>query len=196
MGTEYVAVKDLPEAVQYALESVGYGRRDIGTVTAERTEIGRGAMGDGYQGFTVLVDVLTGAVHTERGSWGGSNPFTSTPVDDDSGQYVIPPHGVVITGQRGGGRPVFATLHIPAAMRSMILPAATDDAPLTEDEERVIYAHRSLKGGHYRREYLERHRVSPDAIDAMIERGYVTRNRAGATAITTAGRNLEISVRW
>lgn len=108
----------------------------------------------------------------------------------------IAKYGVDITGQRGGGRPVFATLHIPAAMRSMILPAATDDAPLTEDEERVIYAHRSLKGGHYRREYLERHRVSPDAIDAMIERGYVTRNRAGATAITTAGRNLEISVRW
>jgi hypothetical protein len=183
----YVLVKDLPAPVVAALESVGYGRKDIEVKASTTVTLGSGA-GNGSRAFVVLVDLTSGRSVTQQGSWGGANMFDrSNPVDNDHNSYPLPPNGVAITGQRGGGQPVYARLNVPASMVDRILPAAGPE--LSPEERDALYCHKSIKGGQYRRDELARRRVSAATVDAMVERGYLARNRAGATSITTDGKN-------
>ena len=187
MTTTYVTVKDLDAPIQEALASVGYGRKDIAVKVSATVELS-GASGDGYRAFAILVNLVTGDYETHQGSWGGTNAFTRTAVDDDTRHHTLPGHGVVITGQRGGGRPVYATLHIPASMTARILPPAAGPE-LTPEMVEGLFCHVSVRGGAYRREALQRRNVTPATLDALVELGLISRNRAGATQVTTAGRN-------
>ncbi len=186
MSTEYVTVKDLPPSVQDALRSVGYGRKDIGVIASTSVELG-GSAGDGSRAFTTLVNLTSGQYRTEMGSWGGPNMFTSNAVDSDKGRYALPADGVAIKGSKGGGQPVFAQLYVPASMVAKILPAAPED--LTETDKNVLGCFMRLKSGQYRQDALKRHGGTADVVDSLVGRGYLSRNRAGATAITTAGKN-------
>jgi hypothetical protein len=184
----YAQITDLPRPVQSALESVGYHRKDIRVEASPTVILGNTAYGDGYQAFTTLVNLDTGETQTVKGSWGGPNMFNpNNAVDNDQQSYTLPPYGVVIKGQRGGGKPVYATLHIPASMVDRMLPAPGPE--LTKEEKDALYCHDSIKGGQYRKDELRRRNVSEATISAMIERGYLKRNRAGATSITTEGKN-------
>jgi hypothetical protein len=186
--SEYVSTRDLPAPVQAALKAVGHGRDRIEVIPAESVTLGSSA-GDGRRAFVVLVDLSTGEHRTVWGSWGGPNMFNrSNPVDNDHGAYALPGHGVAITGSAGGGGPVWAQLHVPASMVARILPGAPREE-LSQVERDALYCHRSIKGGAYRRDELRRRRVPSSTVDALVERGLLKRNRAGATAITTAGLN-------
>lgn len=184
---QYVKVKDLPTAVQAALTSVGYGRVDI-EVRASATVVLSSSGGSGSRGFTTLVNLTTGQHQTSWGSWGGQNMFDrSNAVDNDRNEYPLPADGLAITGTQSGGQPIYAVVHVPASMVDRMLPAAA--AEFTTEEKDALYAHACVKGGQYRRDHLVRKGVRPETVTDLVTRGLLSRNKAGATSVTTDGRN-------
>jgi hypothetical protein len=184
---EYVEIANLPAAVQSALKSVGYGKKDIRTEASETVSLS-GSPGDGFKSFVCLVNLATGQFETHWGSWGGANMFDrSNVVDNDTNSYPLPANGVAIRGTKGGSQPVYAALHIPAAMVSRMLPAPV--AELSTDENNALYCHNSVTGGKYRKDELARLRVPASVIDALVSSGMLSRNKAGSVSITTAGKN-------
>lgn len=183
----YVQVKDLPAPVQEALTAVSYGRKDI-TVQASTSVVLSSSSGDGMRAFVALVNLSTGKHTVTWGSWGGANMFNPTnAVDNDDRSYELPADGVAIRGTKGGNQPVYATLHVPASMVDRILPSA--GVTLTEAEKDALYCHKAYKGGQYRRDELARRNVTAEVIDGLVERGLLSRNKAGAVQITTDGKN-------
>jgi hypothetical protein len=186
---EYVAVKDLPQVVQSALISVGYGCKDIQVKVQTSVQLS-GAGGSGRRSFAILVDLAANKYHVETGSWGGQNMFDrANPVDNDFSSLPLPGNGAAIIGSQGGGHPVFARLVIPRSMVAKIITA--DRGPELSPVERVaLGCYKSLKSGPYRQEALARAKVTPAMLDSLVARGYLKRSSNGATQITTAGKNL------
>jgi hypothetical protein len=182
----HVTVRDLPTSLQNALKSAGYGRPDVEVTMASRTSLDSTAMGDGYQGYTLLVNLTTGEVHAERGSWGGRNMFESSPVDTDEQVYTLPTFGAVIKGQRGGGRPVSARVIMHPDNAPKELTAGSNDV---SDHERDILAIFVGYKSFARPEYLQRTGATAGEVDSLVERGYLKRNKAGATQVSTTGKN-------
>lgn len=185
---EYVTVKELPEPVRAALEAVGYRRSDVEVLVAPSVVLSNAGSGSGRQAFTALVNLSDGRHHLTWGSWGGANMFnTSNPVDLDDRPYTLPVDGVAITGSRGGGHPVWATVYVPASAAERMLPGPREALPTAERD--ALYCHKAITGGAYRRDELRRRNVGPDTIDALVLRGLLKRNKAGSVQITTAGKN-------
>jgi hypothetical protein len=184
MTSQHVEVKSLAPAVQAALASVNYGACDIEIIAADSVEFS-GVANDGQRAFTMAVNLATGEHQRHTGLWGGSNMFTQSPVDDGAGRVPIPPHGVVVKGTLGYPR-TFARIYTTALGK--FLPAP--EVPTTTDaEQQALYCFAAIKGGEYRRDEMRRRGVTEVTVEALIERGYLKRNSAGATAITTAGKN-------
>lgn len=182
----WVKVTELPDSVQAALDSVSYGRVDI-EVKVASTLVMSSAGCDGRRAFVTLVNLSTGERATELGSWGGENMFNPlNAVDRDNQPYPLPPNGVVVLGSTGYPR-TFATLHIAPSLTDRMLAAPAPE--VTEEERNALYCFASIKGGEYRRDEMRRRKVSPGTVDALVERGWLKRNRALATQITTEGRN-------
>lgn len=181
----HVLVNDLPPALRAALASVDYGRKDVAIEHAETVSIAD-AGGDGYRAFAIVINLSTGASETHWGSWGGANAFNPrNAVDLDTREHALPPDGAIVRGCIGGGRPVSARIVLSPACRMIALPAAAD---LSDREIWILAVHGGIKAG-YRRDYLQRASVQPGEIDALVSRGLLSRNRAGAVTITTAGKN-------
>jgi hypothetical protein len=182
----YVEVKTLVPAVQDALKAVGYGAKDIQVIVADSVSPSV-AGGSGQRGFVTVINLTTGKRDHMRGSWGGANMFNpNNTVDLDTGKYVIPTDGVVIKGTTGHPR-TFATLYTTAM--GHFLPSGDDSEVLTDEELSALYCHKSIKGGEYRRDEMRRRNVSASAVDSLVDRGYLKRNKAGAVSITTKGKN-------
>jgi hypothetical protein len=186
MNMIHVEVKQLGTAVRKVLGHIGYRSVDISMIAAETVDVGV-AGGSGLRGFAYIINLDTGEYEGRMGSWGGQNMFTRGPVDD--GEIVtLPPNAAVIKGTKGRG--IWATIYVhPSAMGNM-LPSGEQDETLTEDEQRVLYAFVHYKA-FYRKEWLQRHGIGDSTIDKLVERGYLKRNKAGATQITTKGKNAQ-----
>jgi hypothetical protein len=181
-------VSDLPQVVQKALESVGYGRKDIQVQTRFSVTLA-GSSGSGRQSFVTLIDLGTDRFETHMGSWGGPNMFNkNNAVDNDTREHLLPRNGAALVGSRGGGQPVWAQLYIPAGMTERILPAKQAD--VTDVERAVLGAYKSLKSGQYRQDSLKRAGCTDAILDSLVKRGLLKRARNGATQITTEGKNL------
>jgi hypothetical protein len=186
--SEYVSVKDLPQAIQSALDSVGYGRKDIAVDVKTSVQLS-GSAGNGRQSFATLVNLSSGTYHTEMGSWGGQNMFDrKNAVDNDNRTFPLPANGVAIVGVRGGNQPVWAHMYIPAAMVAKILPGKGES--VTDQEASILGAFKSLKSGDYRKESLRKAGCTEEILDNLAKRGLLKRSRNSATQITTAGKNL------
>ena len=185
----YAIVRELPEVLQRALSSVGYGRKDVEIRASEKESLFC-AGGDGNRGFAILVNLSTGACETHMGSWGGSTPWNpNNAVDLDDREYTLPVGGAVIKGSEGGGRPVYATITLHPDNMAKFLPAGPT---LTDAEKQILWAFKTLKSGPYRQSALAGSRK--EDLDVLVSRGMLKRSSNGATAITTAGRNaLEAS---
>ena len=185
----YYSVKELSPALQSALKAVSYGREDVEVEARESIE-GTSWGDQGSRGFVTIVNLDTGKHETRVGSWGGPNMFESRLVDrtGDDMRIPIPPNGAVVKGTMGYPRTYCRIYAHPDAMGRM-LPSAEPAEELTAEEQQAIYCFAAIKGGEYRRQELRYRKVSDATIDALVERGYLKRNRAGATAITTKGRN-------
>jgi len=184
----YIDVRECPPHVRAALEAVGYGARDIALEAAETFSPASEA-GKGSRGFCAIVNLATGEREILRGSWGGSNPFTSSHVDDNRESLPMPANAAVIKGQTGYPR-TFARILVHPDALPRLLPAGADDREsLSESEAQAIYCFAAIKGGAYRREELARRRVSAETVESLITRGYLKRARNGATSITLKGKN-------
>ena len=185
----HVAVKDLPQSVQRALKSVGYGRRDIRVEARPSISI-QGAGGDGFREFAVILNLETGHSETLKGSWGGANPWNPrNQVDMDERQHTIPMNGAVIKGTEGGNRPVYAVLYVNPDNMAALLPAPVD---LTPQEDWALAIISGLKPS-YRGEYFERrdlgaYNVQNPFVQSLIAKGLVQATGSGIQ-ITTAGKN-------
>ena len=181
----HTPITDLSPAIREALKSVDYHAADI---SVEAGETAAPSWGDrGSRGFVVIINLTTGERRSVVGAWGGPNMFTSSPVD---GRDVVelPPNGAAIVGTMGHPRTFARIIAHPQAFGNL-LPSAEDAEELTHEEQQAIYCFAAIKGGEYRRDELRRRKVSPATVDSLVERGYLKRNRAGATQITTQGKN-------
>lgn len=183
MAATYIEVTALPDVVRAALADFGYRRKDI-AVSASETFSFHGAYGDGYKAIAIAVELATGHCKRYEGSWGGANPFT-TQVADSGKTIPVAPGFVVIDGQIGGGRPTSASLTVHPTTMVPLLPAPVE---LTESEASALRAF-GYKSGPYRQDALRN--VPPSVLDGLVSRGLLSRNKAGATQLTTAGRNAK-----
>ena len=184
----YVKVNALPASVQRALEACGYHKADLPLEARDTVNI-MCAGGNGYRSFAVILNLETGARTAHYGSWGGPNPFAESAkrrVDSDDTSHTIPPNGAVILGSEEGGKSTLATLIVRPDAMPAYLPAAPT---LSEIEIAALHAYR-LKSGPYRQDALRASKATPDVIDSLVARGYLSRNRAGATTLTTEGKNV------
>jgi hypothetical protein len=195
----YLLVRDLPRSLQAALREVEYGKKDI-EVKARETFDPSAAGGSGRRGFVAACKMDdSGTYEIEWGSWGGENPFTRT-VEGYRGDVPIPPEIAFIRGSIGGGHPTNASVYVsPHAMNPALLTAGPE---VTPKEAKILAIFKQLKSS-YRPEYLdrlqekenelassrERKAATDRAIESLIERGFLSRNKAGSISITTEGRN-------
>lgn len=183
----HVEVKTLAPAVQAALKDVRYGARDIEVKVQSEVALQSGASWKGARGFIMAIDLDTGArTNVQHGNWGGANMFVRNDVDETQERYVLPPNGAVIKGQTGHPR-TFATIYVHPAQMARFLPVAPVET--SELDQQALYCFVALRGGEYRRQELARKRITADVLNSLVERGLLSRNKAGAMAITTAGRN-------
>lgn len=185
----YTQVKDLPESIQSALSSIGYGRKDISLEVAESISPSVGG-GDGLRGFCIIVNIETGERKTEVGSWGGSNMFAesaSNRVDSDHNNYLIPVNVAVIKGSYGRDRPVYATITISS---SNMIKALPEKVELSDRERWIMYGYKSLTSQGRKNDYSRNNDIPTAAdLNSLVERGLLKRNSAGHCQITTDGKN-------
>jgi len=194
----YLLVRDLPRSLQAALQAVEYGRKDI-EVKARETFDPSAAGGGGRRGFVAACKMDdSGTYEIEWGSWGGENPFTKT-VEGYRGEVPIPPEVAFVRGSIGGGHPTNASVYVsPHAMNPALLVAGPE---VTPKEAKILAIFKGIKSS-YRPEYLDRlqekegiegsrarQATTDREIDSLIERGFLSRNKAGSISITTEGRN-------
>ncbi len=179
----YMAVRDLPPCVIAVLREVGYGAKDIGVVVTE-TETLSPPSSHGRRGFAAVCKLDdTGKSMISWGSWGGSNMFSRT-VDDATVEVPIPRDVALVKGSTG--EQTYATVYVhPANMNPALLPPAAD---VTPKEAKILAIFKSLKSS-ARPEYLQRAGATAAEILELVRRGYLSRNAAGATSITTSGKN-------
>ena len=185
----YTQVKDLPETIQSALNSLGYGRKDISLEVAESISPAVSG-GQGKRGFCCIVNIETGERKIDMGSWGGANcfgPSAVNPVDSDRNDYVIPPNFAVIKGSEGGDRPVYATITISS---SNMIKALPEKVELSARDQWLLYTFKGLTSAGRKNEW-ERCNDKPSEADLVrfAINGWIKRRSDGACMITTEGKN-------
>jgi hypothetical protein len=180
----YVSTRELPPSIREARAKVDYHRPDIAIQTAERASI-QDPGSDGRKGFALMVDIATGERRELWGSWGGANAFNPTnPVDLDRTDHELRPGQALILGSIGY-RGTWASVTVHPSTIAPLLPSGDE---VSELEAGILGVYRSYKSS-ARPEYLARMGAGPEMIDSLVSRGYLKRNRAGATQITTKGKN-------
>ena len=174
----YASVRDLTPSLQAALDRLGYHKVDVSIEAHETIDIS-GCADDGMRCFYAIV-ALDGSVDTQiqYGSWGGQNIFEVKRPDVDQSQHTMLPGVAVITGS-SGGRGTFAHIALhPSNIAAMLLPKAE----ITPEQKSILESYATIKPA-YRPKY------APSSIQALVEMGLLKQNKAGATQITTAGKN-------
>jgi hypothetical protein len=199
-ASEYVSVGSLPFGVQNAVKRV-YGRRDIDITEATAYTPSMATSGwEGNRGFLMIVDIRTGRIEeSQQGSWGGSNPFESNPIDVDDKHYQIPNGKIVLYGSTGG-RGNFAHILVrPDDKISLVGDnAEAPQGDLTDDEKKALLAIKGIKSGYradeFRRKGLGEYSVTNPLVKALEQKGLLE-FRASGILITTAGKNAAMKIR-
>lgn len=177
----FVNVKDLPISIRNALKDCSYHKADIEINFVESLEFCSRSYGNGYRGFTAIVDIATGYMQKEYGSWGGDNPFESKAVDRDNTIYNIPEGSAIIKGN--AGEKVFAKLYLSP---KNVVPGLLPESNLINDDEyKVLNVFVRYKPA-YRKEHLV---DKENLIQKCIDCGYLKKDGRGIT-ITTDGKNV------
>lgn len=178
----YVPVSALPAPVAALLHQLGYHRADIQLHAATTVDPSTSADAGNRAAFAAI-NLNTGERETHYGSWGGYQPYAPTMLDKASmtDNRVRLPVGVVAVRGEVGHR-VYLQLYAHPDTLTGLLPASVD---LTPEERKVLAAFRGIKSS-YRGPYLQ---GKEHLISSLVARGFLKRNKAGATQITTAGKN-------
>lgn len=145
--------------------------------------------------------------------------------DMNAAPYALQPYEVIVTGHSGHRPYATITVHPDNAfawvrdaaararagacehtdcaaivgddgvMMMSLCPDAKIGAPLTKAQRGALEAIGMYKGGAYRHEEIRRAGATAADLDVLVARGLVKRNRAGAIAIMTAGRNAREAMR-
>ena len=190
----YVNVKGLPDHIKRACKLLGHNRESINCVRVN--EVSKVYHGNtGSRGVFSLVGIESGVLETVYGSWGGPNCLVSSPVDEFEGNVKLPDGIVALKGSTGHLN--LLTLYASESTMAMLPQGQTEE--LTSIEKVVLYAHASLKGGKYRKEFYQRHRMTAAQLDLTLSslagKELIKINKAGASSITTNGRNAIDGVR-
>lgn len=182
----YCELKELPESLQSALASAGIHRTTV-RVEASEAYCQQTPSGDGQRGFTMVVNLATGAREAIVGSWGGANMFNrDNPADLDGAERPMREGFAVIQGVTGYKPGASIYLH-PANFAPM-LPAK---AEMTDRLRMLVTVFASLNSAG-RKHYFERHadqKPTEAELTALVSLGMITRNRSGAITVTAQGRN-------
>ena len=178
-----VELNDLPPQLKQALHKIGYKRRDVRVIPAASADI-RSYAGKGRYGLAVAINLRTGKTSDiQRGSWGGANPYEKRPLDWVDKPVKIPPNGAIAVGA-GGYKGMFITLYVHPESLMPLLPGDTD----VSERETAILRMATYKS-FYKKELFQRNNVTKDEILALVKRGYMKMNKAGATSVTAKGKN-------
>jgi hypothetical protein len=190
----HIAVKELPEILQRALKSVDYNKKDINVQSRETTSV-YCAGGQGRQGFAIIVNMASGDMRRMNGSWGGANMFNpNNAVDLCNESIALVENMAVITGAIGYPS-TYASIDIAPTNFARLLPSG-EQVELSETELKVLAIHRGIKSS-YRRDEFRRAGIAnvDEIINSLVARGFLSRNKNGAVAITTSGKNACANVR-
>jgi hypothetical protein len=187
----YVETRTLPACVKTVLESYGFRRDSVAVEPSETFTVQAVCAYEGSRAFTAVVALDGSGSKVESiGSWGGANPFEARPVDTDDRKRPLPPGYVVIQGE-SGARGAFATLLAHPETFAPLLGAGPAHE-LSADEKTALLVIKGYKP-FARKEFFERKRWSAERLESTLsslaQKGLVSRNKAGATKITTEGRN-------
>ena len=186
MSTIYLAPLDVPDVFKRAFPD--YRGRTYAVEAAECVRFDCNYWDGGTKYTYRGVDIATGqAFNPECQEY--DNPFTHPEVPT----VVLAPGKAVVCHRVFCGKDMGIKILVhPDNLRKLL----SDDRPqLSEDESRALAVVRSIKGGHHRRDEWGR-RSLPGSygaenplIRSLADKGLVTVNRAGAVAVTLAGRN-------
>lgn len=185
----HVIVKELPSSIRNALHSLGYHKKDIDVEVGESFRAPF-AYGAGHRGQVVVVNLATGESRYEAGSWGGGNPFEQRAVDEPSGVSPLPPGFVALTS----GHTKIWHLHVNPANAAGLLPSA-EAADISIRELWILWAHKGLTSAGRKDEFHRHGRdmggaPKPDELQRLSAKKLLKINAAGASQITTDGRNF------
>lgn len=188
----HVEIKSLPAHVQNAIAKVKHSGRDIECIECD-TVNPEYYGNDGSRGVFGIFD-SSGYGQIHYGSWGGPNMFSSPAVDKFDHDVNLPDGKFALKGSNGNLN--YIKLYANASTLAELFPQKDVDIELTDIEREVLWAHKNLKSS-YRKEHYYRHKITAAqlelALDSLVGSGLIKRNKAGATSITTDGRNtLEI----
>lgn len=213
MTTRHIPVSELPEVLRRALEACEYRARDVPVEVSETWYPGS-AYGDGCRGVTCVVNLATGQLRREFGSWGGANPWERKTVDVARGPFPAVPGCVVIRGSSAWKRKSpYLTLQVHPADVAALLPAGDTD-PLSLEERIALCIIRTIRGGARAEEwrrgvartdvglrasdepyYLRgpgSYGAGNPVIESLAKRGYLKVNSRGSIQVTTKGRNADL----
>jgi hypothetical protein len=177
----YVQVASLPVAVQQALSSLGFAKKDISVEMREKVNMSSNGM-DGQQAYFCLVNLTTGQFETKFGSWGGPNMFNpKNLVDNLDKEIPLPVDYMAIDGMHGG-RGNWATVYVNPANVAKYLPAPVE---VTQREKDILAVFRLTSAG--RKDYMRG--IKSEEIQSLISRGFLKANKAGAISMTVEGKN-------
>ena len=180
----YAKVQSLPACLQSLLSSLGYHKPDVEVIAAESTYVDSITSVGSRAAFAVL-NLATGESRILQGSWGGPNPFETTTIDRlANGQYAIPPNGAVVKGVTGGH--TWLQVYVRPDTMAPLLPPA---AKASDGQLAYLFLLKSVVPS-YRKEAIARVGVTVQDIDSCVAAGWAKRNKAGATSITTEGKNV------
>lgn len=187
LSAVYSKVRDLPESMQRALASVGYGRADIEVEPSETFTVKSYATGAGRRSFCIVINLETGEEKRFDGSWGGSNMFNpGNAVDMDETERPLPPGFAVIKGSTGDK--VFARIELNPENVAKFLPI--QDSSLSDRDKWLLYTFDGLTSAGRKDEWSRCRDVpSEDDLNRLAAMGYLKRSSNGATKITTEGKN-------
>jgi hypothetical protein len=167
--------------VESALRGYAYHRADVQLSAATHIDPSTSPFG-GNRAVFAIIDLASGHLEAWVGSYGGPQLFAPTALDTARGEVPVPVGCVVLRGETGG-RGAFFHLYAHPETLTALLPAPTAD--VTPEERKTLAVFRGIKSSH-RAQYL---RGLTHLVDGLVARGYLKRNKAGATQITTQGKN-------
>jgi hypothetical protein len=181
----YIPIQQLPQAIQSMLRTLGYNKADIDIQGAESIS----PANDGSQGsraYFAVINLATGERNVTHGSWGGANAFNpNNAVDLDQTPHAIPENVVAIKGCAGHLN--MATLYVNPANLQKFLPEKT---AVTADELTLLVMYSRLTSAGRKDEIARRGLKNVEAtVASLVAKGLLKQNKAGATQITTAGKN-------
>lgn len=182
-----VQTRHLPDIVQRTLRVYGHHRETIDVVEDDfYTPSDARASRQGNRGYMLIVDLLHGSLVSEHwGSWGGSNPFAKTAVDDEHRAHPIMSGTIVIQGETG----YKPSARIVCRPGTLDLPAQPEVDGELQRALRVICGLKAFaRPEAWRREGFGEYNKDNPTIVKLVAIGAVKVQRNGSIRITPLGR--------